>query len=425
MHIRFILCLVMLGNAIQAEAGKKLKVLFIGNSYTYYNSMQQIVADMASSAGDTLLYASSTPGGFSFMDHYTHAPTLSLIQAGGWDYVVLQDQSAAPALPPYLFEPNVLPFAKRLDSLVRVYSPCAQTMYYMTWGYKNGSGGYCSIYSPGGWPNYCTYSSMDSTLRYRYMLLADSTKSDVSPVGPARRYIRATYPGIELYDADESHPSVAGSYTSAACFYTALFRRDPSLVSFNFSLDSATAANIRNAVKKVVYDSMQYWHIGQYRTESAFKYTGNTHTITFTNSSANATGYTWHFGDGQTATTANPAHTYTTPGSYTAMLVATNGGSGCNDTSYGVVNVFPVGISQTGNKEHVLAVSPNPCYGVFTVNIPAGPAQVSVLNIYGQVVYSATATGRLSIDIHHRPAGTYIVRVTTAHGRHESKLVVQ
>jgi gliding motility-associated-like protein len=46
--------------------------------------------------------------------------------------------------------------------------------------------------------------------------------------------------------------------------------------------------------------------------------------LTFSDQSTNATGITWYFGDGQTSTATETVHTYTSPGSYTVMLVATN-----------------------------------------------------------------------------------------------------
>jgi gliding motility-associated-like protein len=41
--------------------------------------------------------------------------------------------------------------------------------------------------------------------------------------------------------------------------------------------------------------------------------------------------YRWNFGDGGTATTANPSHTYATTGSFNVRLIVTNSG-GCSDT---------------------------------------------------------------------------------------------
>lgn len=57
----------------------------------------------------------------------------------------------------------------------------------------------------------------------------------------------------------------------------------------------------------------------------------------FNNTSTNATGYTWNFGDGTTGTSASPTHTYAAANTYVVTLVATNG---CyTDTLAGAVQV--------------------------------------------------------------------------------------
>jgi len=51
-------------------------------------------------------------------------------------------------------------------------------------------------------------------------------------------------------------------------------------------------------------------------------------TVRFTDSSINATSWSWNFGDGNTtnSTIQNPVHTYLTAGTYTVSLDATNSG---------------------------------------------------------------------------------------------------
>ncbi|MCL4248323.1 MAG: PKD domain-containing protein [Anaerolineae bacterium] len=46
--------------------------------------------------------------------------------------------------------------------------------------------------------------------------------------------------------------------------------------------------------------------------------------VTFTNTSTNATSYSWDFDDGETSTDAEPVHTFDDPGFYTVVLTATN-----------------------------------------------------------------------------------------------------
>lgn len=54
-------------------------------------------------------------------------------------------------------------------------------------------------------------------------------------------------------------------------------------------------------------------------------------TVNFTDLSSGATGWSWDFGDGGTATTKNPSHTYTLSGFYTVKLIAT-GANSCSDS---------------------------------------------------------------------------------------------
>ena len=64
-------------------------------------------------------------------------------------------------------------------------------------------------------------------------------------------------------------------------------------------------------------------------------------TITFTNSSENATGYSWDFGDGNTSTDENPTHSYSSDGTFTVKLTATGDG-GINSTSKTISIINPL-----------------------------------------------------------------------------------
>ncbi|MGZ3862703.1 MAG: PKD domain-containing protein [Bacteroidia bacterium] len=55
-----------------------------------------------------------------------------------------------------------------------------------------------------------------------------------------------------------------------------------------------------------------------------------------TNQSQSALTYNWNFGDGGVSSIVNPHHTYSTIGTYTVQLIATNA-HGCSDTATGIV----------------------------------------------------------------------------------------
>ncbi len=255
--------LATLLNPLHSSAQSLKKALFLGNSYTGVNDLPTLVADAAASAGDTLIYDSNTPGGYYIAQHLTNQASMAKVAAGNWDNVILQDQSLAMAYPSTFM--NFLPYCVQMDSTIKAENRGAQTMFYATWGRKPGDQYVCT-------PPECdpsrlivrTYYEMDSAIGSHYKVFADTLKASVSPVGTVWRYIRRNYPAIELYQTDDSHPSVAGSYAAACCFYTAIFRRDPTLITFNAGLAGTDAANIRTAVKEVVYNHLTDWNIGVY-----------------------------------------------------------------------------------------------------------------------------------------------------------------
>lgn len=55
-----------------------------------------------------------------------------------------------------------------------------------------------------------------------------------------------------------------------------------------------------------------------------FTFSANALTVSFTNTSENATSYKWEFGDGETSKEASPKHEYASAGTYTVKLTAAN-----------------------------------------------------------------------------------------------------
>lgn len=317
------------------------RVLFLGNSYTAANNLPQLVSLVAASAGDSVYYESNTPGGYTLEGHSANAVSLQKIMSGNWDYVVLQEQSQRPSLPWPDVQHLVLPYARALDSIINLYNPCAETMFYMTWGRKNGDSQNCP-----DWPPVCTYEGMDSLLRLRYELMADTNNAVCSPVGAVWHYIRDVFPGIELYSMDESHPSQAGSYAAACSFYASIFRKNPENIPFNYTLHPDTAAMIRNAAKIMVYDSLLKWNTGLFDPMASFSFDAAGYLVNFANTSINADHFWWDFGDGNTSALINPVHTYEFPGIFDVRLVASH----CSlaDTAVELIIISNTGMKETG-----------------------------------------------------------------------------
>ncbi|MFK7773366.1 MAG: PKD domain-containing protein [Saprospiraceae bacterium] len=59
-------------------------------------------------------------------------------------------------------------------------------------------------------------------------------------------------------------------------------------------------------------------------TNASYTYDNNIFTVDFTNTSVDATSYSWDFGDGNTSTEVNPTHTYSTSGVFEVCLTVSN-----------------------------------------------------------------------------------------------------
>lgn len=317
MKLKYIIIILLFALFTPAQ-GKTLRAFFIGNSYTGMWNMPQIVSEIALSMSDTLIYDAVTPDGNSLEQHCNNKQTISKLKAGNWDYVIIQEQSQRPAKDYSTVKEQTFPYAKILDSLAKLHNPCCQTIYYMTWGRKNGDKDKC-----GEWPPVCTYRGMDSLLQLRYSVMAELNKGMICPVGPLRKYLRENNPEIELYYPDGSHPSQTGAFAAALSFYTVIFRKDPTNVSYNYLIDGINAATVKKAVKTVVYDKIETWRVGRYDVLSNF--TTNyleKGKFEFINLSQNASEYFWDFGNENNSVEFSPAFAFTSPGIYNIKLTA-------------------------------------------------------------------------------------------------------
>jgi len=296
------------------------KVFFVGNSYTYTNSMPDMLRDFTTAKGDTIIYSMSAPGGYTFQQHSVYAPTLSGITSQPWDVIVLQEQSQLPSFPPAQVATDVYPYATRLDSIINATDSCIETMFMMTWGRRNGDAMNCP-----GYPVVCTYAGMQGRLRESYMQMAQDNHASIAPMGSAWKIVIDSFPSIDLYITDSSHPSVAGSYLQACVFYASIFHKPSLGCSYLGGLSAVTAQTLQRIADKVVLDSLAQWQqYGHYPYASYTHTQPVANTIAFANHSQRAASYYWSFGDGGTDTAANPGHTYLSPGIYTVTFTAIN-----------------------------------------------------------------------------------------------------
>lgn len=214
----FFFSAVLLGFLYSISLGRadetSINVLFIGNSYTYYHSMPQLFRAMAEHhlPGHQIRTKFVGHGGATLQQHWEEGRALKEIRSGGWDYVVLQEQSM---LGEEIIE-NGKSYVRHPDQFFEyagkfqqtIHENGMETVFFMTWSRK-------------GYPHQQKY------LTYAYMEAARETGSKIAPVGLAWGKLR-TENLFELYEKDGSHPTVYGSYTAALMLFSVIFNTDPS-----------------------------------------------------------------------------------------------------------------------------------------------------------------------------------------------------
>lgn len=201
----FLILLILCTIGLKAQTSAPKRILFVGNSYTYFWNLPQNVAALAKAGGADIHTQQSTAGGVNWGQHLRGEKDLktgAIIKEGDFDIVVLQNHSMATIER----KDSLRIFGKILDDLARKSG--AKTYLYMTWARE--------------WDPY-----MQEEITNEYMAFGKEIGAKVVPVGLAWQRARELRPGFPLYDEDRSHPSPLGTYLTACVFYRVFTGKSP------------------------------------------------------------------------------------------------------------------------------------------------------------------------------------------------------
>lgn len=408
---------------LQTINGNSLKVLFLGNSHTFFNDLPQLTYELALSNGDTIVFESSTPSGCTFghpeNGHLYNSASLALIDSLDWDYVILQEHSLF-AVIDYYRETFMYPGARSLDSLIKLNNECTETIVQLIWGKKNGGehciGSNCTI-------DFDDFAHMQDSLTMEYLRLADSLSFTVAPAGEAWKHVIQNSDAIELFYQDESHPSLAGSYLNACVYYAVIFQKSPVGLTFTAGLESSTALLLQQAADEIVFGNPLLWNINGNIPVAGFEMMQIDNMVICTDTSENADFYLWDFGDGTMDTLQNPVHTYTFPGTF---VITQEASTLCQiDIATDTVVVDIINSSIPKNAGHDIKIVKGASPSIF--NLTSGSSKMYQIDMYGlegQLVYSEKLKNNHKhlINMRFLPAGLYILVIYTADGAKTFKI---
>ncbi len=228
------------------QKNREYSLLFIGNSYTFFNDMPtETFEKAAKAAGYDVKVTSITSGGYTlerFADSADKhgARVDEAIDGKKYDFVIFQEQSVRPASDPIKF----------IDGLCALYNKVEKAadkaFLYATWGRKAGS----KELSDRGW----TSRYMTDRLAASYTVGGEKIGADVAYVGLAFADVYENCPEIDLYDPDGSHPSAIGSYLIGITLFAKVFGVDPRTLDFETPFDKKDTEILKEAAYKVVFE---------------------------------------------------------------------------------------------------------------------------------------------------------------------------
>jgi len=202
------------------------RVLFIGNSFTSYNSGLDVELHDLDPGCTT---SSVAIGGATLQRHWDLKLALNAIRSGHWDYVVLQEQSQTPVIDRPLFAR----YAARFNAAIEESG--AHTVLLMTWQR----------------PDSLTAGVTTANLSAAYRGVGATLGARVAPAGEAFAAALAARPDIMLNQID-GHPTPAGTYLAACVVYRTIVGRSP--VGLGYA-DPAVPADVRAFLQEIAGQS--------------------------------------------------------------------------------------------------------------------------------------------------------------------------
>ena len=227
--------ILLIGMAVAcvAAAPSPQRILFIGNSLTYWhNGLYHHLDKMAAAASPAIAIETSkvTQGGASLKKLWEKPETRPAIASGNHDVVVLQEDI------PETTVASFREYARTFVNEVRTHE--GRPILLMAWSYERL-----------GWVS-------GDEIAQAHRGAAEELKVEVAPAGVAwQRSIRER-PEIDLYAPDREHPSIHGTYLTTAVVFATIFGKTP--VGIDYAPAGVTADQAAY-LQRVAWETCQAW----------------------------------------------------------------------------------------------------------------------------------------------------------------------
>lgn len=390
--------LALLFAVLFSNAQVQKKVLFIGNSMTYFNNMPTLFESIANEKGKNVDVDFYAPGGTGFVNHHVDSNVYDFFENNVWDIVVLQPGTSESGGASSSVNTTIGRGNQMQDS-IKKYSPCSKIfLYEISNGVASGTA-------------YNNYFTTQTRIKDSITKLADGMQIPIVAAGECARNHYAAQQDLLLHNSyGDVHPNLNGSYLVACAMFCTIFQEPVSGVAFNGGVSAANATYFQGIADNIVLNNKASWRINTYNLHAEFSVLQDNNLVDFTNLSTNFTSLLWDFGDGTTSAETNPQHFYTQLGTKIVTLTVTK--NGCSEvyTKEITINL----LNSNGFVQDDIALFPTITNSVFYIKSKL-LFNGAVYNSVGQCIVSFVKTENdLTIDLTGFAAGVYIVKINNA-----------
>lgn len=202
---------------------KEIKVLFVGNSYTYGYNLAHIVSIISQETSTLLITRKSVIGGASLKEHWNggrELETRRMIAEGDFDVVVLQDFSMSAMNN----RDTALRYIQLFSDFIRSHG--AEPYLFNTWAREK-------------------VPQFQAEIDAMYEQAARANNAVNVPVGQAWELAMDLRPSVDLFTSDGSHPNELGCMLTASVFVRAICGELPDIVPSLYRIEDAHGETVR------------------------------------------------------------------------------------------------------------------------------------------------------------------------------------
>ena len=198
--------IVGLNDFVMENEAQSIPLLYIDDSTAHLQKQRlaELLTGLAASAKPAKAIDARmvVRGGATLKLHWEQGKALQALRDGGWDYVVLQEQSTLPITDPATMHQ----YARLFDAEIKKAG--ARTVFFLTWARQH-------------------QPENQAKLNDAYLRIARELNARVAPVGIAWAKALQGNGGLVLHSEDQSHPNPTGSYLAACVFYSIFYGSSP------------------------------------------------------------------------------------------------------------------------------------------------------------------------------------------------------